>query len=451
MQKNDKVKLDITAMSADGNGIGKVDSMVVFVPMTAVGDTVEAHIIKVTKSYAVGKLERILTESEDRIENDCSVFKQCGGCVYRHISYEAECEIKRRRVEDCIKRIGGIDIEVDTVLSGESSNYRNKAQYPVGEGANGALIGFYAPRSHRIIDCRKCALQPADFEKVLDVFDCFIEKTGISIYNEQTGKGTLRHIYIRKAETTGETMVCAVINANKLENSELLVEMLKQALGSNLKTVVLNINKADTNVILSNKCINIYGDGYINDTLCSVKVRLNALSFYQVNHNMAQRLYALAGEYAGEGNVLLDLYCGAGTIGLSMAKRFKKVLGVEVVAQAVEDAKYNAEINKISNAEFICSDAYKAAKELERDGLLPDVVIVDPPRKGLEKGLPLHIASKMKPKRIVYVSCDPATLARDLAAFDEAGYKTLRATAVDMFPRTSHVETVCLLEREEKA
>ncbi len=450
MQKNDKVKLDITSMTADGSGVGRVDGMAVFVPMTAVGDTVRAHIIKVTKSYAIGKAEKILTPSKDRAENDCPVFNRCGGCAYRHISYEAECEIKRRRVEDCIRRIGGIDIEVSDILCGDSYRYRNKAQYPVAKGGDGAQIGFYAPRSHRIIDCRDCFLQPAEFKTVTEVFDRFMAETGTTAYDELTGKGTLRHIYIRKAETTGEIMVCAVINADSLKHSDRLVEMLACALGNSLKTVVLNINKADTNVILADKCVTVYGDGYINDELCSVKVRLNALSFYQVNRRMAERLYSLAGEYAGKGDVLLDLYCGAGTIGLSMSDRFKKVIGVEVVPQAVEDARYNAEINDIPNAEFICSDAYLAAQRLESEGVTPDVVIVDPPRKGLEKGLPSHIARKMRPKRIVYVSCDPATLARDLAAFAEAGYKTLKATAVDMFPRTAHVECCVQLCRTQQ-
>ena len=449
MKKNDIVKIEITGMSHEGVGIGRVDNMAVFVRGSAVGDTVEAVIIKVAKNYAVGKLLSVITPSADRIENNCPAFPRCGGCVYRHISYTAEAEIKRQRVADCLKRIGGIDFTPDATEVGEESGYRNKAQYPVGDEGKGLIAGFYANHSHRIIDCGECALQPSVFSKVVDCVKTFIAETSISAYNEKSGKGLVRHIYIRQGALTKEMMVCIVINGKALPHSDELVTRLIEVMGDDLKTVVLNFNTADTNVVMSTDCKAIYGDGYITDLLCGIKVRLNPLSFYQVNHPMAERLYNKAAEFAGQGGTLIDLYCGAGTIGLSMADRFDKVIGVEVIPEAVEDAKFNAAANNITNARFICADAYDAAKQLHDDGINPDVVIVDPPRKGLEEGLPRHIAENMSPKRVVYVSCDPATMARDVKAFEECGYKLQEAVPFDLFPRTSHIECCVLLNKTQ--
>ncbi len=445
MVKNDIVIIDITGMTSEGAGVGRADGTAVFVRGAAFGDTIEAVIIKVTKNYAVGKLLNVILPSEHRIENICDSYPRCGGCVYRHISYDEECRIKRERVADCIRRIGGISVDVDECECGADSGYRNKAQYPVGMGETGLNIGFFANHSHRIIDCRSCALQPAEFAEILAVCERFITENNISVYDEQSGKGLIRHIYIRKGEATGEIMVCLVINGDSLPSSQQLVAMLKAVLGDSLKTVVLNINKKATNVILSDKCVAIYGDGYIYDELCGVKLRLNALSFYQVNRAMATRLYEKAANLAGDGKLLLDLYCGAGSIGLSMADRFDSVIGVEIIPEAIEDACYNAQNNGIKNARFICGDALDAAKMLDKEGIKPDAVVVDPPRKGLAEGLPSLIAERFSPKRIVYVSCDPATLARDLAEFEKCGYKTVSATPFDLFPRTSHVECACLL------
>ena len=447
MKKNDIVELNIQSMTAEGSGVGRVDGFAVFVPRTAVGDRVRAHIIKVTKSYAVGKLVELLDSSPDRVESDCPVFDKCGGCALRHIDFEAECRIKKQRVEDCLRRIGGLDISVESIECGAPDGYRNKPQYPVGMSEQGVQIGFFAPHSHRIIECRNCRLQPPEFEGVLEAFEDYMTQCRVPAYDEQTGRGLIRHIYIRQAAVDGKMMVCAVINGKELPNGEHLVSLLKERLGDRLKTVVLNINTKATNVILSDNCRVIYGDGYLNDVLCGVKVRLNALSFYQVNHDMAERLYEAAAELAGEGKVLLDLYCGAGTIGLSMANRFERLIGVEVIDKAVEDARFNAAENGIDNADFICADAHEAAKRLEAEGLRPDVVVVDPPRKGLAQGLPKLIAEKMQPERVVYVSCDPATLARDLAAFAESGYATRRVKAFNLFPRTAHVESIALLEK----
>ena len=450
MKKNDTLTLTITGTTADGAGVGRQDGMAVFVQGAAEGDVVRAHVIKVKKQYAVAKIEKILTPSPDRADPGCPVAARCGGCAFRHLRYEAELRIKQQRVRDAFARIGGLQVEPAPILAASRlSGYRNKAQYPVGRVDGALQIGFYAPRSHRIIDCRDCALQPPEFARALRVFAAFIEETGLSVYDERTGTGLLRHIYLRKAEATGQLMVCPVVNGNTLPGAERLVALLRAEFSDLLKTVVLNCNTSRTNVVLSDQCKTLYGDGYLTDVLCGVKVRLSALSFYQVNREQAQRLYEQAAMLAEpDGKILLDLYCGAGTIGLSMAARAAKVYGAEIVPQAVEDARYNAAQNGILNAEFFCADAHQAAARLAAQGVRPDVVVVDPPRKGLSPELPALIAQRLCPQRVVYVSCDPATLARDCAAFAAQGYAVRHAVPVDLFPRTAHVETIVLLQRE---
>ncbi len=449
MKKNDLITVTVDGVTAEGSGVAHPDGMAVFIKGAAVGDTLTMRVIKVNKKYAIAKIEEIITPSSDRADNDCTAFPSCGGCAFRHITYDAECRMKHQRVADAMRRIGGIDCEVEEIVAGETeSGYRNKAQYAVGMDRGEVKIGFYAERSHRIINCKSCDLQPTVFSEILTVFEDFITQNGISVYDEVRGKGLIRNIYIRRAEKTDEIMVCAVINGENLPNSDRLVDSLKALLGDSLKTFVLNVNKDKTNVVLGKICVPVNGDGYITDILCGVKVRLSALSFYQVNRTMAEKLYGIAAEFAEcDGKILLDLYCGAGTIGLSMANRASEVIGAEIVPQAVEDAKFNAAANGIENARFICADAYEAAKQFEKEGIRPDVVVVDPPRKGLEAGLPTFIAEKFAPERVVYVSCDPATLARDCAEFEKAGYKVQRVVPVDLFPRTHHVETICLLCR----
>ena len=450
MKKNDLITVTVDGVTAEGSGVAHPDGMAVFIKGAALGDTLSVRVIKVNKKYAIAKIEEIISPSADREDNRCAAFPACGGCAFRHITYGAEGRMKRQRVADAMKRIGGIECEVDEIVSGESqSGYRNKAQYAVGADKNGVKIGFYAERSHRIVNCKNCELQPKIFADILSVFEEFIKTNGLSVYDELSGKGLLRNIYIRRAEKTEEIMVCAVINGDRLPNWEGLVENLKALLGDRLKTFVLNVNKEKTNVVLGKKCVPVYGDGYITDVLCEVKVRLSALSFYQVNRTMAERLYEIAADFADcDGKILLDLYCGAGTIGLSMASRAGQVFGAEIVPEAVNDAEFNAAENGIKNARFICADAYEAAKRFEAEGIRPDVVVVDPPRKGLEEGLPTFIANRFNPERVVYVSCDPATLARDCAEFEKAGYKVKKVVPVDLFPRTHHVETVCLLCKE---
>lgn len=448
IKKNDLVTMDITAMTSEGSGIGRAGSLAVFVPMTVPGDVIEAKIVKVLKNHAFGIIHQIIEASPSRMDPDCPYFKKCGGCVYRHIGYESECKVKETRVRDALERIGGfVDPPLLPIASAESRNhYRNKAQIPLGLDNEGKLImGFYAHNSHRIIDAEHCLLQPGIFDIITDVFRRWFEEYGDTVYNEISHKGVLRHLYIRQGE--GGVMVCVVINADTLKHADKLVKMLTLNVPE-IKSIILNTNKEKTNVILGKKCRTIYGADFISDRLRGLEFSLSPLSFYQVNRDQAEKLYEKAAEYAaltGEEN-LLDLYCGTGTIGLSMAKKAKKLIGVEVIPQAVENARDNALKNGIQNAEFICGDAAKAAEVLKEQGEKPDVIIIDPPRKGCEASL-IETISEMSPSRIVYVSCDPATLARDLKLFDEKGYKLMEAAPFDLFPATAHVECVVLMSR----
>lgn len=448
MRKNDEFIIDITDVTNEGNGVGKYDGMAVFVPLTAIGDRVKVRAIKVKKSYAIGKAMEIIEPSKDRIENDCDAFRSCGGCVFRHISYESECKIKENKVYEAVKRIGSVDMKPQKIISANNIyGYRNKAQYPVSMDGK---VGFYAFHSHRIIPCADCSLQPDIFSRIVKQAEEWINENNISIYNEETHIGLLRHIYLRIAEETNEIMFTAVINGDNMPCADKLIKRLESVCGDDLKSVQLNINKEDTNVILGNTCNLLFGSGYITDILCGVKVRLSPLSFYQVNRTMAEKLYKKAAEYAKPQNKkILDLYCGAGTIGLSMAKEAESIIGVEIIPEAIEDAKFNAKENGINNAEFICADAAVAAENLANRNIKADVVIVDPPRKGCSKELIETIAKDFVPNEVVYVSCDPATLARDIKIFDESGYKLVEYTPVDLFPRTSHVETVALLKKEK--
>ena len=451
LHKNDLIPLTVTSATVEGSGVGKTaDGMAVFVPLSAIGDELEVRILKVKKTYAYGKIERILSPAKSRVVPDCPHFSQCGGCVWRHISYEEECCIKRQNVVDAVERIGGIHAPVQPLLPSERTlRYRNKAQLPLGLSRDGnAVMGFYAFHSHRIIDCDDCALQPACFADVMRITRDFIAQTGNDIYDERTGKGRLRHLYLRLGEVTDELMVGYVVNGNGLKREDLLVKMLREGL-PNLKTVIVNSNRENTNVVLGRKNRTVFGSGVVTDVLCSLTFKISPFSFWQVNRAQAERLYGKAREYAAltGGEVLLDLYCGTGTIGLTMAKDCRQLIGVEIVPDAVRDAEENAAVNSICNARFLCADAPQAAAQLEREGVRPDVVVLDPPRKGCGEEL-VKIIGKMAPDRVVYVSCAPATLARDLSFFRQIGYETVEITPVDMFPRTAHVETVVLLSRK---
>jgi len=450
LTKNQNITLKIDGMTAEGNGVGHFDGVAVFVPGSAIGDELEIHIVKVKKNYAFGKILNIIEPSKDRISSDCEVSMKCGGCAYRHISYEAESQIKKQRVEDAFTRIGHFENPplLDIVSSKETDHYRNKAQFPVGRDKDGNLeIGFYALGSHRIIPCKSCALQPEIFSDVLNIVEKWIEKNKVSTYSEETKNGLLRHIYIRRGHYSKELMLCLVINGKTIPAENELIEELKERIES-FKTLIINVNTKDTNVITGEECITLFGEGYITDTLCGLTFRISPLSFYQVNPPQAERLYTLGKEYAelSKDDILLDLYCGTGTIGLTMANEVKKLVGIEIIPEAIEDAKKNAKLNGIDNAEFICGDATKAAETLKEQGLSPSVVLVDPPRKGLTPEL-IQTIVDMNPRRLVYISCDPATLARDAALFQSLGYALNRATPLDMFPRTAHVESVVLMSK----
>lgn len=453
LKKNEIYTAEITGMTAEGNGVCRVKDIAVFVPFTAVGDYAEIRIVKVAKNYAFGKIENLLISSVDRQSPDCTAFGKCGGCVYRHINYEAEKSAKAQRVKDAITRIGGLSESVMRPLIGaeQTDGYRNKVQLPFVRDTDGHIrIGFFAPRSHRVVPLKSCHLQSPTFDKAIKIVLRWANEENIEPYNETTHTGILRHLYLRHAMKTNELMVCIVICTQRLKGEKHLVQCLCEGL-DNLKTVVLNINTERTNVITGKKNRVLYGSGAITDELCGLKFKISPLSFYQVNRDQAEKLYQKACEYADlkPHETLLDLYCGTGTIGLTMARKVKKLIGVEIVSQAIEDAKKNAAENGITNAEFFCADAAQAAVQLAERGEKPDCIIIDPPRKGCDVAL-IQTIVQMSPSRIVYVSCDPGTLARDLKLFCEQNYNIEEVTPIDLFPRTAHVETVVLMSKIDK-
>ena len=448
LKKNDEIKLNIESVTSEGSGIGRYEGMAVFVSGTAPGDEILAHIIKATKSYAVGIVKEIITHSPQRVESDCPVSSKCGGCAFRHISYEAELEYKLARVNDAMKRIGHIDIKAEEILAApEINHYRNKAQYPV-HIENGVLTaGFYANKSHRVIPCEACLLHPPEFERGIAAFAKWVKKNNITSYDEKTGRGLLRHIYFRKAFATGQIMACAVINGIEIPDKDYLIAELQQAF-EKLESVVVNINSENTNVILGRKTLTLRGSDKITDELLGRRFVISPESFYQVNHAQCERLYQTAAEFAGLiGNeTVLDMFCGAGTIGLTLADKCRELIGVEIVPSAIENARENAQLNGVTNARFICADAFEGAKQIKAMGVQPDIAIVDPPRKGCQREL-FDVFDDLGINKIVYVSCDPATLARDAAILYEKGFKIDRLKAVDLFPRTVHVECVSLFTR----
>lgn len=454
LKKNDIVDLEITGYTAEGNGVGRAGGEIaVFVPGAAQGDYLRVRIVKMAKNFAFGKIEEILSSSPDRQQQDCPVYRQCGGCAYRHLTYTAELRAKEQRVYDSLVRIGGLEkIALQPIMGArQTDEYRNKAQLPLGITADGELqMGFYALHSHRIVPCEGCRLQPPVFSKAMEAVKTWFKQSGESVYNEQTGRGKLRHLYLRQAPGTGEVLVCLVVNGTKIKAEQIFIDCLRKNI-PDLAGILLNINQQDTNVVLGSENKVLWGKETLLDRLCGLDFEISPLSFYQVNHDQTERLYEQAIKYAdlNGGETVLDLYCGAGTIGLSMAKKAGRIIGVEVVEAAVENARRNARRNGIENAEFYCEDAEAAAERLEKYGLRPDVVVLDPPRKGCGPTLPETVA-RMSPQRIVYVSCDPATLARDIKKFGEIGYNFIEAVPVDMFPRTAHVETVVLMSKVDE-
>ncbi len=449
MKKNDIVEIEITALSSECSGIGKKDGMVIFVPFSAIGDKLEVKILKVNKTYCYGKIERIITPSPDRVTPDCPVYTKCGGCSLRHISYEAQLRAKEQFVKDAFTRIGGLSPEFLPIIRNTNINgYRNKLQIPIGTDKDGNLIaGFYAFHSHRIVPCEKCLLQPDIFLKITADFLKISTGLNLTAYDETTHKGILRHLYLRKGYYSGEICLCIVVAKNVPEIkilSDRLLEKYPEIVSS-----VINVNNRDTNVILGDEEIVLTSKNYICDIMCKNAVNIAPKAFYQVNTPCAEQLYSSACDFAEpKGKTVLDLYCGAGTIGLSMARTAKKIIGVEIVPEAIENAKQNALANGITNCEFICADAAEAARILHSRNLRPDVIMVDPPRKGCGRDACEQIAAFSAP-RIVMVSCNAATAARDCACFAELGYSTDKCVAVDMFSGTNHVETVVLLSKGE--
>lgn len=449
-EKNQVCTAEITALTSEGSGVCRIDGMAVFVPETAVGDVCEVKIVKVLKSYAYGIVEKIVKPSDDRIENSCPVYKKCGGCLLRHISYDAECRTKNDIVRDAFQRIGGLSPKFDSFIGAEDTeHYRNKAQYPVAEIDGKAVCGFFAPRSHRIVPVDDCALQPKIFSDILVTVMDYINEKKLSAYNEASNTGTIRHIYLRRGAHSGEIMVCIVVRKDMSRQLSALCRILSEKY-SDIKSIIMNINSQKTNVILGDKCVTLWGNDTISDVMCGNTVEISPLSFYQVNTVQAERLYAKALEYAApDGNeVIADLYCGAGTIGLSMAENAKKIVGVEIIPQAVENAKKNAEHNNISNADFYCGDAGKVFRELRKNGCSPNIIVVDPPRKGCSAET-IDVIANSAPQKIVMISCNPATAARDAKMLSDNGYSVDKVCGVDLFPRTGHVECVVLMSRKQ--
>lgn len=446
--KNQVIPLKILSMSSDGNGIGKYDGQAVFVPFSAPRDELFVKIVKVQNSYAFGIIDSFFKESDARIKPDCDIFGKCGGCAFRHLTYEQELIEKQNMVEDSITRLGGISASVSKILpSPNVERYRNKVQLPLYQDETGVHTGFYAGRSHRVIPCTDCFLQPAIFTEIASFLCDFFTKNNIPVYNEANHTGLLRHIYLRHAVTIGKVMVCLVLNGKKIPNCAQLIEELTAKFNC-ISGLIINVNKQRTNVVLGEKCLTMFGEDVLHDTLSDVPVALNPLSFYQINTQGAEQLYAVAFTFANlkPTDVLLDLYCGAGTIGLSMAKACKQVIGVEVVPEAIESAKQNAAKMGANNTRFICADASVAAKSLLKEGLKPNVVVVDPPRKGCDEAT-LNAIGEMQVNSIVMVSCNPATAARDCKHLVNLGYAVQAVQPVDMFPRTKHVECCVLLCR----
>ena len=450
-RKNDLVTLEIEDCGTDGEGIGKADGFTVFVKDAVIGDTVAAKIIKAKKHYGYGRLMEVVKPSPHRVEPKCACARQCGGCQLQALSYEQQLIFKEKKVRGHLERIGGFsDLPMEPIIGMEEPyHYRNKAQFPVGRGKDGRIIaGFYAGRTHSIIENRDCALGVSVNKEILDRVIAYMERYGVEPYNEETGKGLVRHILIRYGFFTGEVMVCIIANGGRLPMHEKLVESLCKIPG--MTSITLNINKERNNVILGEKLRLLWGQGYITDKIGEVSYQISPLSFYQVNPYQTQKLYAKALEYAdlhGEETVW-DLYCGIGTISLFLAQKAKFVRGVEIVPQAIEDARRNAALNGIENVEFFVGKAEEVLpQEYEKHGVYADVIVVDPPRKGCDETL-LQTIVKMKPQRVVYVSCDSATLARDLKYLCAEGYELKKVCPVDQFGQTVHVETVVLLSRK---
>lgn len=445
LEKNRIYRAHIDGYSSEGLGIARIDGQVVFVHGAVRGETCDVLVMKVLKNAAFGKIAALAEPSPARRQPDCPYYGRCGGCDFRHMSYEEELWAKRARVQDALTRIGGAEVTVEEILGAEQPlHYRNKSIYPISPAGE---VGFYRARSHQVVHVEHCLIQKPEADALAQAVRDYIARFQVEPYNEATGRGLLRHLYVRTS-CRGESLACLLVNGSRLPHEQELVDMLRAA-APGVCGVVLGENTRRGNAILGDRYRTLWGRDYLTDTLCGLELRLSVPSFYQVNHDQAQRLYEKALEYAGlTGRELaVDLYCGAGTITQVLARRARHVIGGEIVPEAIRDAEDSARRNGVENVEFLCGDASRLAAELRQRGLRPDVICVDPPRKGLAPDV-VEAAASMTPGRIVYVSCDPATLARDVARFAPLGYCPVRACAVDLFPGTAHVETVVLLSRE---
>ncbi|MBQ7821392.1 MAG: 23S rRNA (uracil(1939)-C(5))-methyltransferase RlmD [Clostridia bacterium] len=450
LEKGKIYRAEVIDVNNLGDGIAKIDGIATFIKGGVTGDIADVKIIKTAKSYAVAMIDKLIQASDHRCENDCPVFKRCGGCVSRHIEYNFELELKRGYVVGALKRAGLDNITVHkTVGTGVTEGYRNKAQYPVGldKKTGKVKIGFYAGRTHEIADIDECKLAPSVFTEVVSALREYIHKSGVSVYDEENGQGCILHIYLRHGEISGDVMLCLVINGDKLTDETEFCAYMREKCPV-LTGILLNINKKNTNVILSDNYRLLWGKDYITDTLCGRDFRISKSAFYQVNRRAAELLYTKAGELAAleKGDILVDLYSGVGTVGMSIADRKTKLYGVEIVAEAIENARTNAEINGFESAKFLAADAahFDSFIKDRGDGRL--IVVVDPPRKGLDASVVRDIAEN-SPDRVVYISCNPDTLARDIVEFKKHGYGAGDVYTYDLFPRTGHVESVVLLTR----
>ena len=448
LEKGKTYEAVITDYTADGQGVAHIEGCAVFIPNAIAGERCLVRIEKAQKTWAAGKITQLLEKSPHRVNRACPVAKLCGGCDFWHMDYEEEVRLKAERVRQALNRLGGEQLEQMPILAAPAcEGYRNKAQYPVSSQKGRAFAGFYRAGTHQVVENQQCLILPPEADRVKKLVIDYVNHYRITAYDEATGKGLLRHIYVRRGAVSGQVLVCLVVNGRRLPHTDDLIARLQAVSG--FTSLVLSVNTKPGNTVLGEEFITLYGPGYIEDTLCGLQFRLSPRSFYQVNHHQAQRLYeaAIAQAQITKEDLVLDLYCGVGTITLAMAKAAGKVIGVEVVEQAVRDARDNARRNNIENAEFFCGDAGKAALELEKQGLRPDVVVVDPPRKGLNADT-IEALARMMPRRIVYVSCDPATLARDVALLKQKGYRLQSAQAADLFPRCAHVESIVCLTND---
>ena len=471
MKKNDRFVLKIEDMGENGEGIGRLDGYIWFVKDAVIGDVIEAGVTKMKKQYGFARLIRVIEPSEYRTEERCPSARRCGGCQIQAVDYQEQLRLKEKKVYNNLKRIGGLSslllpggeetteqtkeeternaVVMEPIIGMENPwRYRNKAQFPFGRNKDGRIVtGFYAGRTHDIVEQEDCLLGVEENREILSIIRNFMEEYKIEPYNEETHRGLVRHVLIRKGFQTGELMVCLVINGRKLPGQQALTEHLLEIPG--MTSISLNVNQEKTNVILGKELINLWGEGHITDYIGAVQYRISPLSFYQVNPVQTERLYGTALEYAGlTGNeTVWDLYCGIGTISLFLAQKAKKVYGVEIVPQAIEDARRNARLNGMENVEFFVGKAEEVLPEqYERNQIYADVIVVDPPRKGCDEKC-LETIVKMSPNRVVYVSCNSSTLARDVKYLEERGYRTERVRCVDMFPHSGHVETVVKLKK----